>query len=414
MSLKYIFKIAIGNIMSHKSRSSLTALGIIIGVTSIIIIMSIGNGAKDLIVREITSLGADIIWIEPGREPSGPSDIASAIFSKTLKDRDIAALRKKTNVPGIKEIAPAVVVPGAVAYRGETYRPLIMGFSAEFMGSVFNIYPDEGVYFDDIAIKNRERVAVIGDKVRRELFGESDAVGEIIKINNKSFKVVGVLTEKGQVLFFNIGEVVLIPPSTAQTYLLGTDFYNEVWVRVEDVDTIPSIVRDIEFTLREMHNITDPEKDDFYILTQESLLDQVESIINILTITIASIVAIALVVGGVGVMNIMLVSVTERTREIGLRKAVGATERDIVLQFLFEASILAFAGGVLGVILGTAISYIVMLVFAQVTGITLSFVFPFFAIGLGVFVSTAVGLIFGIYPAREASLKNPIEALRYE
>lgn len=406
---------ALANIVVHKSRSVLTIIGIVIGVTAIIFIMSIGGGAENIIAGEITSLGADIIWVEPGKEPQGPADlIMSAAFSKTLKDRDIEALKRKENVPRLAEIAPAVAVPGSVSYMGETYRPFITGWSAEFFGKVFGIYPEQGVYFDEVAIRNNERVAVIGSKIKDELFGKSDVVGEIIKINNKAFKVVGVLPPKGQIFFFDIGEMLLIPYSTARTYLLGTDYYNEVWIKVENVDAIPATINDVKATLREMHSITDPEKDDFYIMTQQNLLDQIGSILDILTAAIASIVAIALVVGGVGVMNIMLVSVTERTREIGLRKAVGATERDIVLQFLAEAIILTLLGGIVGIIIGTAASYAAALISTKMLGVSWSFTFPFFAVGLGFFVSTVVGLLFGIWPARQAAKKSPIEAMRYE
>lgn len=414
MNLKHSFKMSVSALRAHKSRSFLTILGIVIGVTSVIVIVSIGSGAGNLIAGEITSLGADIIWIEPGREPEGPLDFAGSIFSNTLKDRDIEALKNKANVPDLIDIAPAISVPGSISYMGETYRPFIMGWSAEFLGEVFDIYPEEGNYFDDFSIKNNERVTVIGARVKEELFGESEAVGETVKIKGKNFKVTGVLPDKGQIFFFDIGEFVLIPYTTAGTYLMGIDYYNEVWVRVSGVDAVPAAVHDIERTLRERHGITDPDKDDFYILTQDNLLDQISTILNIVTAAVASIVAIALIVGGVGVMNVMLVSVTERTREIGLRKAVGATRRDIVLQFLIESVILTLLGGLLGVLFGVAISYAAAFAFTKIMGAPWSFAFPLGAVLLGFGVSAFVGLVFGIYPAREAAKKNPIEALRYE
>ncbi|OHA04645.1 MAG: hypothetical protein A2934_02705 [Candidatus Sungbacteria bacterium RIFCSPLOWO2_01_FULL_47_10] len=414
MKILRLCKNAYSNLFVHTSRSVLTILGIVIGVASIIVIVSIGSGAEELIAGEISSLGSDILWIEPGREPQGPLDFATTIFSKTLKERDVESLLKKTNAPEIVRIAPAVSVPGSVSYRGETYRPFVMGWSADFLSHVFKITPERGTFFTDIDIRNRARVAIIGSRVKDELFGQSDAIGENITIGGKSFRVIGVLPPKGQIFFFDIGELVLVPYSTAQTYLLGIDHYNEIWVQVRGADSVPRTVRDIELTLRERHGITDPEKNDFYILTQDNLLDQLGSILNILTIAISSIVAISLVVGGIGVMNIMLVSVMERTREIGLRKALGATESDIIAQFLTEAVLLAFVGGVLGVIAGIAISYGIAILFVSLTGASWTFSFPYSAALLGFGVSALVGLFFGLYPARKASLKDPIESLRYE
>lgn len=412
--LKSSFNIAVKSLVKHKARSILTILGIIIGIMSIVIIVSVGRGAESLIANEITSLGADIIWIEPGREPSGPSDFANALLSNTLKTKDIEALQKKSNVPGLIDIAPAISIPGSVSYMGETYRPLIMGWSAEFFGDTFKILPEEGVYFGEIAIRNNEKVAVIGGDVKNELFGESEAVGENIRVKDKNFRVIGVLPDKGIISFFDVGQLVLIPYTTAQSQLSGIDYYNEVWVRVESVDAVPGAIIDIERTLRERHGITDPDKDDFYILTQQNLLDQISNILDIITALLASVVTISLIVGGVGVMNIMLVSVAERTREIGLRKAVGATSANITTQFLMEAVILTTIGGFLGVLLGALISFFVTVVFSQIVGVTWTFSFPISAAVLGSLVASAVGLIFGIYPARQAAKKTPIDTLRYE
>jgi putative ABC transport system permease protein len=239
-------------------------------------------------------------------------------------------------------------------------------------------------------------------------------VGKVIKINGKSFRVSGVLPDKGQVLFFDVGELVIVPYTTARAYLAGTPYYNEVWVQVSDVSRVNETVRDIELTMRELHNITNPDKDDFYIMTQESLLNQVSSIIDILTVAVAAIAAIALVVGGVGIMNIMLVSVTERTREIGLRKAIGATGGDILKQFMIEAMMLTGAGGVLGALFGMLIAYLLSVGLSTQLGVAWGTGIKLANIGLGVGVSVAVGLVFGVVPALRASQKQPIEALRYE
>jgi len=414
MKLKHSFKTAITGVTAHKSRSALTLLGIVIGITSIMMIISIGKGAEGLILGEVNSLGADTIVVRPGKEPKGPTDLAGTLFADSLKTRDIEALKKKSNVPHLVDIAPAVVVVASASYEGETYRPQIFGWSAEFMAKMFDVYAKEGVLFSESDIKNKSPVVVIGTKVKTELFGESDAVGKSIKIKNKKFRVVGVLASRGQVSFMNPDEVVVMPYSTAQTYLLGIDYYHEVMVKADDPENVARTVSDIEATIREMHNISDPEKDDFFVVTQEGLVAQIGTIMSVLTIFLSSVVAISLVVGGIGVMNIMLVSVTERTREIGLRKALGATNKDILTQFLIEAVSLAAAGGVIGIALGSFLSFVIAVVLEKVMLLDWSFVFPINAAILGFGVSALVGLIFGIYPARQASKKSPMEALRYE
>ncbi|MDP6387995.1 MAG: FtsX-like permease family protein, partial [Candidatus Pacebacteria bacterium] len=263
-------------------------------------------------------------------------------------------------------------------------------------------------------IRTWANVAVIGTKVREELFGNDEAIGKLIKIKDKKFRVVGVFAKKGQTAFYNFDELVIVPQTTAQVYLTGTNHYHEVLIKVSDPSVVKRAVHDIEATLRESHGITDPKKDDFFVVTQEGVVQQISTIIGALTIFLSSIVAIALVVAGVGVMNIMLVSVTERTREIGLRKAVGATNKDILMQFLFEAVILTGTGGIIGIVLGGALSFIFSIALTQYAELSWPFSFPILAAVLGFFVSMLVGLIFGLYPARKAAKKSPIEALRYE
>lgn len=414
MHFKYVLKTAYTGISSHKSRSALTILGIVIGITSIILMMSIGEAAENLILNEIGGMGAETIIIRPGKEPTGPTDIAGTLFADSLKVRDLEKLRRKENIPELVTIAPAVIVPGSVSFEGETYRPEIIGGSVEFFAEAFNIELQSGQFFDEIDIRSRAAVAVIGDEVKDELFGNRYAVGEYIKIKDKKFRVVGVIESTGQATFLNFDKLVIIPHTTAQTYLLGIDYYHEIMLRASSPEAVARTVRDIEITLREAHNITDPDKDDFFVITQQGVVDQIKIIIGTLTLFLSSVVAIALVVAGIGIMNIMLVSVTERTREIGLRKALGATERDISRQFLVESILLTAVGGVIGVILGAFLSFIIALTIRNVTNLAWEFVFPISAVILGVGVSSLVGLIFGIYPARQAAKKSPIEALRYE
>lgn len=414
MKLKNNLKTAIAGITTHKSRSVLTLLGIVIGITSIIMIISVGNGAESLILNEISGMGAETIVIRPGKEPKGPTDVAGTLFADSLKIRDLEALKRKSNVPFIIDIAPVVIVADSVSYLGETFRPQIFGWSAEFLGKILNIYPQEGVFFGEDEINQKANVVVIGAKVKTELFGEGDALGKYVKIKNKKFRVVGILPQKGQVAFFNMDEVVVMPYSTAQTYLLGIDYYHEIAVRVQNPELVSRTIDDIEVTLRDLHDISNPDKDDFFIVTQEGLVDQIKNIMGVLTAFLSSVVAISLVVGGIGVMNIMLVSVTERTKEIGLRKAIGATESNILVQFLTEAIMLTALGGIIGILFGAFLSFAVALALKNIMLLNWTFSFPVFAAALGFGVSAIVGLVFGIYPAYQASKKSPMEALRYE
>lgn len=414
MRIKYIFKNSFSSLGRNKGRSALTILGIVIGIASVIIIVSVGEGAQGLILNQLGAMGAETIVIRPGREPKGPSDIGRTMFSDSLKDRDVEALRRKSNVPYLKDVTPGVMVAGSVSYGRETFTPTIFGWSAEVMSEMLDMYPEEGRNFTEDEIRQMKKLAVIGSKVKEELFGEEDPLGKYIKIRNKKFKVVGVYPSRGQTSFFNINEVVIIPYTTAQKYLLGINYYHEIVARVVSAEYVERTAEDIKATLRQMHKITDPDKDDFFLITQEGIVKQIKTITDALTAFLAAVVAVSLLVGGVGVMNIMLVSVVERTKEIGLRKAVGATERDILWQFLLEAAILTSAGGLVGIILGSFCSFLLSITLSYYTGVNWPFTFPLYAVILSLSVSFLVGLVFGIYPARQASKKSPIEALRYE
>ena len=331
ISVSYTARVALGALWKHKGRSLLTIIGIVIGIGAIVVVMSIGKGAEGLIIGELNAFGAETIVIRPGKEPEGPTDLLQSLFADSLKEGDIEALKNKSNVPGLRDIAPEVFVPGGVSYQGETYKPFIFGFDAEYFLEALDIEIAEGRIFDSFDINSNASKAIIGDKVNRELFGDSDAVGERITIKGRKFKVVGVTKPTGVVSFLDIDDTVLLPYTSAQKYLMGIDYYSEVIVRATSPEIVDDVVSDIAVTLRIRHGISDPEDDDFTIQTMEGAAEQVSGILNSFTLFLILVVTVSLIVGGIGVMNIMLVSVTERTREIGLRKALGAIDKDIFI-----------------------------------------------------------------------------------
>lgn len=412
MKLFKIVGTAAKGLKANKSRSMLTVLGIVIGITAIILLMSLGQGAQNLILNQLQGMGSKTIVVMPGRQPKGPSD-AAQILGDSLKQKDFDLLNKKNNVPTAKSVMPIIFGGTSGMYRGETYRLTVFG-ATPLMSSVFDLYPNEGVFFTDEEVSGRADVAVIGSTVKKELFGDSQALNQRIKMNGKNFHVIGILPKKGQVSFFNFDEVVIIPYTTAQQYILGIKYFHRFIIEADEESNIRQTVSDIETTIRNSHGITNPDKDDFHTETQADLAARLGVIMMSFTLFLVAVAAVSLIVGGIGIMNIMLVSVTERTREIGLRKAIGATDFDILAQFLLEAILLTATGGFIGIALGSGFSFLASLILSRVVGLDWEFSFPFFAAGLGLIVSTVIGLVFGIYPARQAAKKSPIEALRYE
>jgi len=412
MNISHSFKTAIIGLKTNKSRSILTILGIVIGITAIILVMSLGEGAQNLILSEVQSIGSKTIGVSPGRHPTGFSDVMS-LFADSLKEKDLEVLGKKTNVPYAEKIIPIVFGSESVIYGNESYRATVYGVSPDFAG-IYNIQPQQGRIFEDEEVKSKSDVAVLGYKVKDELFGDSDALNEKIKIKGKNFRVIGVLPKKGQSAFVNFDDALIIPYTTAQQYIFGIKFYHRLVVEADSEKNVDQTADDIVATLRNSHDITDPEKDDFFVETQAGAMEQVSTITNILTLFLAAVAAISLLVGGVGIMNIMLVSVTERTREIGLRKALGAKSAEILWQFLLESITLTVLGGIIGITLGAFFSFLTALALSRFAGLDWKFIFPISAALLGLGVSAGVGLVFGLYPARQAAKKSPMEALRYE
>jgi len=412
MQLKYSIKTAVNGLKTHKSRSALTILGIVIGITSIILIMSLGAGAKDLILGQVEGLGAKNVIILPGKEPSGASDLAS-LYADSLKERELNALKNKNNVPNAVNVMPIVFGSENGVYQNEIYKLSLFG-AGEAMESLFDLKPAVGVFLTNEDVRSKASVAVIGSKVKDKLFGLDEAVGEKIRIKNTTFRVIGVLPAKGQSSFINFDESAIVPYTTMQQYIVGTKYFQRVIVEADSENNIEAVASDIKKTLRDLHNITDPDKDDFFVSTPSEVAEKLGTIFNVLTIFLTAIAAISLIVGGIGIMNIMLVSVSERTKEIGLRKALGATNRDILIQFLLEAVILTAIGGLIGIFLGSTFSFSASIIITKFWGLNWQFTFPYGAAILSLAVSSFVGLVFGIYPASQAAKKSPMEALRYE
>ncbi len=408
------FKMALAGLSTHRVRSSLTVLGIVIGITSIMLVMSIGNSVEAFILKEVQTLGGSFVQLNPGKQPEGPQDMAGMFSTDSLKEREFQALQDKANVPDLDDITASFLVPGKVSYGGDVYKATVIGWKATWIGKLYDIYPSEGEFFTDEDIRSAANVVVMGADVRNDIFPNVDTVvGEKIKIKDRSFRIVGVLPDSGKTSFMDIDKFVAIPYTTAQN-LMGIDYYQEIHMMATSDEVMPAMVADVKQTLRSMHDITDPKDDDFMITTQDSMINSIKTITTMLTILLTSVAAISLVVGGVGIMNIMLVSVTERTREIGLRKALGATNSTVLLQFLVEAIMLTVLGGAIGIFLGTSFSYLASLAVTTFTGYDFPFSLPISGAILGLSVSAFIGLVFGIFPARQAALKSPMEALRYE
>jgi putative ABC transport system permease protein len=384
-------------------------------VASIILIISLGQGAQSLILGAEQGIGSKTIAIIPGRQPTGPSD-AAQMFTDSLKQKDLELLGKKENVPGAETIIPIVFGADTASYGNETHHLTVFAGS-EAMQKILHINPSTGNFFTADDVKEYSDGIVVGYKVKDRFFegeDESFVLGKKLRIKGKNFRIVGIIPKEGQSSIFNFDDAIVLPYTTAQRYIFGTKHFNRIIVEAVSEDMITDTVIDIENTLRDSHGITDPNKDDFFVETQANIVSRLGVITSALTALLVSLAGISLVVGGIGIMNIMLVSVAERTREIGLRKAVGATNGDILLQFLAESVILTLFGGACGIALGAGLSFGASVLINKFAGIAWTFTFPIKAAVLGLGVCTLVGLVFGIYPARQAARKNPVDAMRFE
>ena len=401
---KESFLMAWASLIANKMRSILTMLGIIIGVAAVIALVSIGNGVKQDIQNSISSLGSNLLMVMPGA-PRTPGVCPSQGSMKSLKVSDYQAISK---LDGVKAASPYTANSYVTIYQSKNWTTTVSGVSSNFQ-DVNNWTMAEGRFISSKNVENRERVAVVGQTVVKNLFAGEDPVGKEIRVKNIPFRVIGVLNSKGNGTMGNDqDDVIFIPYTTAMERVEGVDYLRMVYVVASDDNGIDRLQSDIENLLRVRHSIKDTNLDDFNIQNMKSIMETMEQTTGTLTLFLGAVAAISLVVGGIGIMNIMLVSVTERTREIGIRKALGATYFVIVTQFLIEAVVISLMGGLIGIALGIGASKLIGLASGMSTVISVPTIVLSFAF------SMAIGLVFGIYPARKAAKLNPIDALHYE
>ena len=401
---KESFLMAWASLIANKMRSILTMLGIIIGVAAVIALVSIGNGVKQDIQNSISSLGSNLLMVMPGA-PRTPGVRPSQGSMKSLKVSDYQAISK---LDGVKAASPYTANSYVTIYQSKNWTTTVSGVSSNFQ-DVNNWTMAEGRFISSKNVENRERVAVVGQTVVKNLFAGEDPVGKEIRVKNIPFRVIGVLNSKGNGTMGNDqDDVIFIPYTTAMERVEGVDYLRMVYVVASDDNGIDRLQSDIENLLRVRHSIKDTNLDDFNIQNMKSIMETMEQTTVTLTLFLGAVAAISLVVGGIGIMNIMLVSVTERTREIGIRKALGATYFVIVTQFLIEAVVISLMGGLIGIALGIGASKLIGLASGMSTVISVPTIVLSFAF------SMAIGLVFGIYPARKAAKLNPIDALHYE
>lgn len=406
MNIGNLIKIAISSLFRNKMRTALTMLGIVIGIASVIAMVSIGQASTQSVRGELSSMGSNMIMIMPARQQRGGVDMGMS-SSKTLDNKDLEALTKNTRY--VAAVSPVVGSNKQLIYGNNNHSCSINGVSASYL-DIRKYELKEGVMFTDEDVKRYNKVCVIGQTVVNKLFTNGEnPIGKTIRFGSIPMTVIGVLAEKGQSgMGDDQDDIVFAPYTTIQKRFLGITYFNMLYASATSEEESELAATEITYILRSTHGIKSGDKDDFDIRTQEELVSTISSVTSLMTTLLAAIASISLVVGGIGIMNIMYVTVTERTKEIGLRMAIGAHNRDIKLQFLCESVILSLIGGVIGIIFGLIISYVTSKL------LNMPYVVSEMAIVASFVVCALTGIFFGWYPAKKAANMDPISALRYE
>lgn len=414
-------KLVIKNLRARIGRTFLTILGIMIGVAGVIIIISLGAGAQNLILGEVTKLGSNLIFVQPGRVADSGAPIPGLLITSLIEE-DANAIRNKSLVPNAVAVNASVQGSATITWGNKTTDASFTGTDEEY-SKISNFTMSAGQFFSKAESDSAANVIVIGSEISDQLFSESgvNPVGQVVKIksaaqNNSSgvpLRVIGVIASRGSSFFQNQDQMVFMPLKIAQGQILGIHHLNSIYVKVNDSSNASSTIAAINTVLKQQHRILDEVNYDFTVRDQADAVNMLSTITDALTLFLTSMAAISLLVGGIGILNIMMVTVAERTREIGLRKAVGATKKAIRNQFLLEASLLTSVGGLLGIIIGVTISYLASLIMKYL-GYDWAFVISITSVILSVGVSVLTGIVFGLFPAIKAAKLDPIDALRYE
>jgi putative ABC transport system permease protein len=397
-----IIKVAFKSLLANKLRSFLAMLGIIVGVGAVISMLALGAGAKKQVMARVTAMGTNLLTIHPGGQRRGGVRSES---NDNLVVKDAEAILQK--VKGVEAVAPLAKGRAQIKYFNENINSAVTGVSLSYF-SVRNFVVEKGRAFTTVEEDRAARVSILGADASKQLFGERNPIDEIIRVKNVNFRVIGVLKAKGEQGWFNPDEMVVIPYTTAMKQILGQDHLNEINVKAEQNADLELVMEDVTQLLRYRHRIRPEAEDDFHLHNRAEIVEMASSFTQTFAILLGGIASISLVVGGIGIMNIMLVTVTERTKEIGVRKAIGARNRDILRQFLVESIIISGLGGMFGMLLGYGVAYAIRQFTEHQT------VVEIYSIILALAVSAFVGIFFGYYPARRAAMLDPIEALRYE